>query len=428
MKLINIFLLIIFTSLLSLGQLQRITLGPVTALYVHDVVLSIWIFFLIMTNVKKVFQDFFQLMISFFSNKTVVLLFLLILIGWTGAVASNTFPLWTLLYSIRLLTYLTWGWLLFKLKPLTQNWLLLTFISSGLLIGLFGLLQYFLIPDTRFLSILGWDDHFYRLLSTQLDPNFTGLLLIITLFWLWSVPFHFWQWLIHGPSKKQLMDIQKISTGIASGMLLVGIGLTFSRSSLLALLVGGVIFVLIRFSKEIKNKKMTSKISTRILAVTGIVIITLIAAPKPSGEGVKLWRTSSAYARIVNTSNWVYSLEPYHLVMGRGLFVPPPQELLAPTGITADHANLPDNFFILLLSGIGIPGIVLCMLLLARKLPTVPVDAASTAIFGSVLTHSLFNNSLLQAFILLFLLAKMVENEMRNQLLEKIKATIETKP
>jgi hypothetical protein len=265
-----------------------------------------------------------------------------------------------------------------------------------------------LIPDARSLSILGWDDHYYRLLSTQLDPNFTGLLLVITMFWLWSLPFTFWQWLIHGLTTIQLKLVQKTVTYIGSGLLLISIGLTFSRSTFLALAVGLSLFVTSRFFNQ-KQKKFLPQIALSLLAVTATILVTLHIAPKPDGEGVNLWRTRSVYARIATSNNWMKSLDPYQVLLGRGLFVPPPEELSASTAATADHANLPDNFFVLLLSGFGVLGVLLSMILLSSVSNKLKTDSYTLAILGSVLTHSLFNNSLLQAFVLIFLLGKVVE-------------------
>ena len=47
-------------------------------------------------------------------------------------------------------------------------------IFSVFLFILFSLGQYLLLPDLRLYKNLGFDDHYYRLAGTLLDPNFTG--------------------------------------------------------------------------------------------------------------------------------------------------------------------------------------------------------------------------------------------------------------
>jgi hypothetical protein len=421
MKKIQLLFLIILTGLLSLGQLQRLTLGPVTALYIHDILISSWILLLVSTNFKTVLQEAWKYIVIFFSNWMLVLATLLGIIGWTAAIATDTFPLWTLLYSLRLGTYLFWAWLLFVLKPLSVNWLKTCFIASGLLVLLFGFLQYLLLPDVRFLSILGWDDHYYRLLSTQLDPNFTGLLLTITLFWFWSLPISFWQWLIHDLDKKDLQRVRKITLVFISGLLLVAISLTFSRSSILALISGSLIYGYYFSKKTFQAKQKTMQFRRIALAVVVVVVGTFVLAPKPSGEGVNLLRTSTAYARVASVARWLNTLEPYQLLIGRGLFVPPTTELQPPPGITADHANLPDNIIVLLISGLGVVGTSLLLLVSTIFAQKLNLRIGTKAIYISVAAHTMFNNSVLQPFILLFVLGLFVENSIENRLIEKVK-------
>ncbi|PIY79331.1 MAG: hypothetical protein COY81_02855, partial [Candidatus Pacebacteria bacterium CG_4_10_14_0_8_um_filter_43_12] len=42
------------------------------------------------------------------------------------------------------------------------------------------LVQYLLLPDTRYLYLFGWDDHYYRLIGPLLDPNLSGILFVLT--------------------------------------------------------------------------------------------------------------------------------------------------------------------------------------------------------------------------------------------------------
>lgn len=55
------------------------------------------------------------------------------------------------------------------------------FTLSGIALAILGLLQFIFIPDISFLSPAGWDPHFYRTVSTFLDPNFLGIFLVLSM-------------------------------------------------------------------------------------------------------------------------------------------------------------------------------------------------------------------------------------------------------
>jgi hypothetical protein len=414
MNRIHLGLFIILVCLLSLGQLQRISLGPLTALYVHELLISVWTVLLVVQFRQRLVKIALAAIQRIVRNKLFIVMTLLILGGWGRALYTGTFFTWTLLFTLRLGIYLGWGWLMSQTKVISQNWWLLGFLAAGLLICMFGVYQYFFIPDTRFIRILGWDDHYYRLISTQLDPNFTGLLLSITLLWLWNLPFSWWQWLIHGLNNTQLNYVRKIATVGLTLLLIMTILVTFSRSSLVSLIVGIITF----FSfQKISVTKQNFKTVNYVLAVVltiSLAVGTLIIAPKPSGEGINWWRTSTINARIINTSNWMYSLEPYQLILGRGLFVPPLAETLSSTSDIPDHANLPDNLIVLSISSLGIVGSIGLGWMLMKWFRSADLNPGSLAILTTVLIHSMFNNSLLQVFVLLFVLATLVEKQLES--------------
>src|SRR3989338_6680935 len=55
-------------------------------------------------------------------------------------------------------------------------------LRNGFFVGL-GLGQYIFLPDTRFLLSYGWDEHYWRLIGTVLDPNYMGVMMgMIVLF------------------------------------------------------------------------------------------------------------------------------------------------------------------------------------------------------------------------------------------------------
>src|SRR3989344_195674 len=85
-------------------------------------------------------------------------------------------------YITRFSLYILFAWLIFsdafpKIKSEISNLL----IYSAIAIASIGLMQLVFLPDLNFLTKFGCDPHFFRTVSTFLDPNFTGAYLVLTL-------------------------------------------------------------------------------------------------------------------------------------------------------------------------------------------------------------------------------------------------------
>lgn len=94
---------------------------------------------------------------------------------------SNEY-LTSLAYTVRLSIYLFLGWLISSgIFPQIKKKISEILLYSGLILAILGLLQLILIPDLGFLQIFGWDPHYFRTVSTFLDPNFLGAYLTLTL-------------------------------------------------------------------------------------------------------------------------------------------------------------------------------------------------------------------------------------------------------
>ncbi|MDD5415831.1 MAG: O-antigen ligase family protein [Candidatus Daviesbacteria bacterium] len=138
------------------------------------------------------------------------------------------------LYIIRFALYILIAWLIFSdafgdFRKSLQKTLLLAGISFAVL----GFLQFIFLPDLRFLSTSGWDPHYYRTVSTFLDPNFAGAFLVLTLILIF-------QNLAMAKKWNTLFFI------ITYAALLT----TFSRSSYFMFLVSGLTFSLSKKSKK----------------------------------------------------------------------------------------------------------------------------------------------------------------------------------
>lgn len=322
-----------------------------------------------------------------------------------GSIVSE--QLRPVLITLRIAAYFTFAGsvgVVFIKKSLVIRWLL---VITGGIIAMLGLLQYAFLPDTRFLQTLGWDDHYYRLLGTFLDPNFAGMALVLTL--LATISLH-----RHMP-KSWLISLLIL--------LVVCIALTFSRSSYLALAVALGCTLCLR--QVLSGWRWQEK-----SVLGGILVVsfaaTLLLAPKPGGEGVKLLRTSSVRARATATQEYVTELQPWTIVLGSGLFVRPeevqqdvapftPQPeatpplsvffTAQPDGELPNHAQVPDNILITLISGIGIIGTVGTValgLIFLYELGRRETIAAVALI--STIVHSQFNNTLFEPFIFQYLM------------------------
>jgi len=181
------------------------------------------------------------------------------------------------LYLIRLASYLCLSQVVFwlvKSRQLSKNKLIQALIVLSVCVAIFGLIQYLFLPDLTAMKFFGWDDHYYRLVSTFLDPAFTGIILVLGI---------------------NLVLVKKESFKYFLLFVLgVSLALTFSRASFLALIAS---FVFLTIQKE-NLKSMAFVIVVLFLAI--------IFAPKPAGEGVKLTRTSSITQKL---DNYKFSLE-----------------------------------------------------------------------------------------------------------------------
>ena len=216
------------------GQVVRLDLGT-GAILVSDMMMAIlftvWLIYFLSAK-KKVGWN-----LVFFA----LLAFLLIsfLLNWRAMgvfTVGDTTTMW--LYWLRMFLYsmflpISWSVIAWdKDSKKYFRWIILLAIGFLFL----GFVQLVFIPDISFLAHYGWDPHVGRLLSTFLDPNFAGALLVfffaITLSYYfsysnWSGPKHLW--------------------AIFTSMLMVGVVLTYSRSAYVAL---AVVFLILSFWKD----------------------------------------------------------------------------------------------------------------------------------------------------------------------------------
>lgn len=245
-----------------------------------------------------------------------------------------------ILYGLRWLVY---SLLLWPLVQLSKHVRLEKILNAfGAVFVIICWIQYIFFPDMRWLYYFGWDDHYYRIIGPLLDPGFTGIILVFILIWLWET------------KSERLLQVFTL------GSLL----LTYSRASFLALFVA-----MIWLKKPVK------------LFVLCFLLIVFL--PRTSGgEGVKLERTASVNARVINWQNtWETFLSNPILGVGFGLVKS-------------------DSSLLYVLATTGILGFVAYLGYLKHLYRLGPT-------FGALMIHSIFLNSLFYPAVLMWLAFRM---------------------
>ncbi len=168
---------LIITLAIVAGQLIKIPLGEGRGATVIDAaVIALCLFGLFQIKLHLTSPPIFIKQGLLFS-----LIALLSLIFTPLHLTTNQY-LSSFFYTLRFSSYILLGWLLLSNAfPFLKQNINQILIFSGLALAVLGLLQFIFLPDLRFLSVFGWDPHYYRSASTFLDPNFLGAYLVLTL-------------------------------------------------------------------------------------------------------------------------------------------------------------------------------------------------------------------------------------------------------
>lgn len=334
------YLLLLTLYIWPFGQLLSFTSSALPFnIYLLDIVVSLLFVSLILSKKRKeIFKTPITKPLLVFTG----VVFLSFLFNIKQGIASGL-PL-SAFYLFRLIIYPS---LFFAARFIDFNRLKKPILISIGIFLLLGLVQYLGFPDMRFLKPLGFDDHYFRLIGSLYDPNFTGAILA-------GLSLYF-------------VGKNKIFTSIP----LIGLlALTFSRASYLAFGIGLIILFLTR--KKIKL--------ILLVALLGVIVYLI---PKPFGEGVNLFRTFSIFSRVESWQS------------GLNLFIDKP--ILGWGYNTLRNAEggrfQVDNSFIFLLATTGIAGFFAFINLLI-KIFRQAKDKEMLLIITTILIHSLFNNSL----------------------------------
>lgn len=177
------------------------------------------------------------------------------------------------LYFLRLFAYiqLVFIFALFS-KSFAKRYLWLLGITVTITAFL-GFIQYFLYNNLRNLEYLGWDVHQYRVFSVFLDPNFAGVIFLLGA----CVTYFFAQ---TEKGKKRSVSLAQ------SALNLLALVFTYSRTAYITLLI-----------TTLATLKTAARPKVMIIALIAVVALIILLPKDLKSEGVKLFRTSSIYAR-----------------------------------------------------------------------------------------------------------------------------------
>lgn len=272
------------------------------------------------------------------------------------------------LYIVRLIIYfsiyLSVSYLL-RVKIITRGKIIKYLSVTGILLAIVGWLQYFLYPDLRNLFYLGWDPHYKRIFSTFFDPNYLGLIFVLTIITLFEF-------------NKSIVSIWGLRIFTFITLLF-----TYSRSSYVSLIISAFYY------------SITRKKSVAIILVITAFISTIFFLPRPGGEGVKLERIFSINERITSMNEGI-RLFTDHPLIGVGFntlrYAKIQYGFTRPNSIDNHSSTGIENSFIFVASSTGLAGLLFYLIWLYQIFIR-GADMVKISLIA-VVVHSLFINSL----------------------------------
>ncbi|MBI2007125.1 MAG: O-antigen ligase family protein [Candidatus Blackburnbacteria bacterium] len=269
MSTLLIWLLFLYLAAFPFGQLFRFEILPPITLHLVDIIAGFFVFFWFVWVLRRKYFNSSPLKLEFLS--------FLLVAGFSLALGA-TKVMWQevfvgLLYWLRFAVYILFYfavWDLTRVNSRLRTKLFNSLLVLGIFISIFGLFQYLVFPDLRILLSYGWDEHYFRLVGTFLDPGFTGILLVFFTILIFSQG----EW---GRGKWSRWPLGLL--GITSLLL------TYSRASYLAFLMALLLFNIVR-------PNTVFVLVALVLFLLGVAVL-----PRPGGEGVRLERTSTIFAR-----------------------------------------------------------------------------------------------------------------------------------
>lgn len=283
------------------------------------------------------------------------------------------------MYLIRVFAYISVfliSWDVMRKNARLKKELFNSLIAVSFATAIFGWIQYILYPDLRSLAAYGWDDHYFRLIGTFLDPGFTSIILVFGL--------------IATLAKYHRVESKKLI--FLSAFFLATIVFTFSRAGYLSTL-GGLLTLL-----YLKGK-------IRIFLVSVVVfILSMLILPKPGGEGVNLGRSTSIFARLTNYSEslQIFKISPVFGVGFNNLCIYR-EKYLGYLSADAHSCSGADSSILFILATTGILGLFVSVgfaIYLVKNVSSNTFGLTLLASTSAVFISSFFNNTLFYPWVM----------------------------
>lgn len=231
----KLFLPAVLTLSIIAGQLLRISLGGQRVATLLDIsITALCLIGLLRIKFKLSNRPQFIGPVLFF----IIVAILSLIFSPLSLTTSQYFT--SLSYTIRFFLYILAGWLIFSNAfPIIAKNIPQILTISGLGLAVVGLLQFIFLPDLTFLQEGGWDPHYYRTVSTFMDPNFVGAFFVLTLILL-----------IKNFSILRKWDVAAFT------ILYLALMTTFSRSSYLMFFASGLTLSFLKKSKALTLSTM----------------------------------------------------------------------------------------------------------------------------------------------------------------------------
>jgi len=324
---------------IALGQLIKIPSGNYGGITLIDFTISL----VALTSLVKL--KFLKVAPFYIKSALVFILICAVSLLLTPLTLTTNQYLISLSYILRFGAFTFFGFFLYFSPDQFKNKIPSVFLYSGITLSVLGVLQIIFFPSLSFLEQFGWDPHFFRAVSTFLDPNFLGGFMVLTL--LSFFPNH---------------TIKKNWTVMLFLIVFATLLLTFSRSSYIMFFVSFLTLSVLR--KSIKLFSLTIILSL-ILYGANFFYNNIIAAPKnidrevSANYRVMSWQTGlSVFEKSpllgIGFNSYKYALDEYDLI---------PQRFIEGRAATGNDSSL-----IFVLATTGILGLVSYFVLLISLL------------------------------------------------------------
>lgn len=276
----------ILTLAIVAGQLIRLPIGNQGGITLLDMVVILLCLFGLIKLKFKLKRP------PLFIGSAFVFIFIAILsLVLTPLHLTSSEFLISFFYTVRFTLYIFLGWLIVSgAFPILQN-IPKMFVFSGLSLAVLGLIQFIFLPDLRFLTTSGWDPHYFRTVSTFLDPNFIGAFFVLTFILFLS--------LREGSLRPTWQSILIFAT------IYLALLTTFSRSSYLMFLISGLT---LSFLKKSKSLGLTFLALFAILLSGFQIYSNLVAKPR------NIDREQSASARLNTWQQGLYLVQKFPIL------------------------------------------------------------------------------------------------------------------